>query len=152
MKAIIIALLITFACSTKLSNIVDTETEYGLNIEGVIKCIQEAAPYAKDVMELINLVKEGKYTESVSKVISLVIAGSQVVKRCIEYIKTSNIILRNDMLALAKCLVPYLKSYGLDEKLKEAIKENNKHEISKILSGYFYFVRGNIPDACKKYA
>lgn len=150
MKAIIIAFLITFACSTNLST--ESETELTLNIEGVIKCIQEAAPYAKDVIEVINLFKDGKYSEAISKAISLVVAGNEVVKKCIEYLKQSSPILRSDVLSLAKCMIPYVKEYGLDEKLREAIANNDKSEITKILSGYFFMKRGKVPDACKKFA
>ena len=80
-----------------------------INIEGLVKCIQTAAPYGKDVIELINLFRDGKYTESISKAISLVVAGNQLVKKCTEYLKQSTPILRNDMFSLAKCMVPYVK-------------------------------------------
>ena len=149
MKKIIIAFLITFAYSTNLST--EVETELTINIEGLVKCIQTAAPYGKDVIELINLFRDGKYTESISKAISLVVAGNQLVKKCTEYLKQSTPILRNDMFSLAKCMVPYVKEYGMDEKLREAIANNDKSAITKILSGYFFMKRGKVPDACKKF-
>ena len=48
-------------------------------------------------------------------------------------------------------MVPYVKEYGMDEKLREAIANNDKSAITKILSGYFFMKRGKVPDACKKF-
>ena len=46
MKTLIIALLITFACSTKLST-VEEEQQLMWNADGLVKCLKETAPYAR---------------------------------------------------------------------------------------------------------
>ena len=78
MKTIIFALLIALACSAKLS--VVEEQQLMWNPQGLVQCLQEAAPYSKDVIEIINLVKAKDYITALSKVIKLVEAGSQLVK------------------------------------------------------------------------
>ena len=79
MKTIIFALLIALACSAKLS-VVEEEQQLMWNPQGLVQCLQEAAPYSKDVIEIINLVKAKDYITALSKVIKLVEAGSQLVK------------------------------------------------------------------------
>ena len=86
MRTIIIALLIAFACSTKLS-VVEEEQQLMFNPQGLVQCLKEAAPYSKDVIEIINLVKAKDYINAFAKAIALIEAGSQVVKKCIQYIR-----------------------------------------------------------------
>ena len=52
MKTIIIALLVAFACSAELK--VEEEQELMWNPQGLLKCLPEAAPYAKEVIEIID--------------------------------------------------------------------------------------------------
>ena len=74
MKTIIIALLVAFACSAELK--VEEEQELMWNPQGLLKCLQEAAPYAKEVIEIINLIRQKNYLAAFSK--ALVKSGSQL--------------------------------------------------------------------------
>ena len=74
MKTIIIALLISFACSSELS--VVEEQQLTWNPEGLLKCLTEVAPYAKDAIELINLIKSKDYVAAFEKAIALISSGS----------------------------------------------------------------------------
>ena len=65
MKTIIIALLVAFACSAELK--VEEEQELMWNPQGLLKFLQEAAPYAKEVIEIINLIRQKNYLAAFSK-------------------------------------------------------------------------------------
>ena len=110
MKAIIIALLITFACSTKLS--VVEEEQLMWNPQGLVQCLKEAAPYSKDVIEIINLIKAKDYETAIAKAIELINAGSQLVKKCIQYIVSSSVSLSVNWSALGKTLMTVAEIYG----------------------------------------
>ena len=80
MKTIIIALLIAFACSTEL-NTVEEEQQLMWNPQGLVQCLNEAAPYSKDVIEIIKLVKAKDFETAIAKAIELISDGSQLVKK-----------------------------------------------------------------------
>ena len=50
MKALIIALLITFACSTKLST-VEEEQQLMWSADGLVKCLKETAPMPRRLLK-----------------------------------------------------------------------------------------------------
>ena len=102
MKTIIIA----FACSTELNTV--EEEQLMFNPDGLLKCLQEAAPYAKDVVEIINLIKD--FMGAFTKAIALVNAGSELIKRCIQYIVGSEVNLTTNWPNLANCLLIYAES------------------------------------------
>ena len=108
MKTIIIALLIAFACSTELNTV--EEEQLMFYPDGLLKCLQEAAPYAKDVVEIINLIKNKDFMGAFTKAIALVNAGSELSKRCIQYIVGSEVNLTTNWPNLANCLLIYAES------------------------------------------
>ena len=55
MRTIIIALLIAFACSNELNTVEEEQLMW--NPQGLVQCLKEAAPYSKDVIEIIKLVR-----------------------------------------------------------------------------------------------
>ena len=108
MKTIIIALLIAFACSTELNTV--EEEQLMFNPDGLLKCLQEAAPYAKDVVEIINSIKNKDFMGAFTKAIALVNAGSELNKRCIQYMVGTEVNLTTNWPNLANCLLIYAES------------------------------------------
>ena len=84
MRTIIIALLIAFACSNELNTVEEEQLMW--NPQGLVQCLKEAAPYSKDVIEIIKLVRAKDYVNAIAKAIELINTGSKLVKKCIEYI------------------------------------------------------------------
>ena len=146
MKTLIIALLITFACSTKL-NTVEEEQQLMWNPQGLVQCLKEAAPFSKDVIEIINLVKAKDYETAIAKAIELINAGSQLVKKCIEYIVTSSVSLSANWIELGKCMMSVAELFGYGQRLVAALIDNNKTEIMSIVSK----LSDNIPAKCKRF-
>ena len=148
MKTIIIALLISFACSSELS--VVEEQQLTWNPEGLLKCLTEVAPYAKDAIELINLIKSKDYEAAFEKAIALVSSGSEVVKKCIEYIVGSSSELTVNWSALGQCLEAIARRLGLWEKLSTALKYGNIEEVRKIILEILLSI-GEVPKECKRF-
>ena len=149
MRTIIIALLIAFACSTKLS-VVEEEQQLMFNPQGLVQCLKEAAPYSKDVIEIINLVKAKDYINAFAKAIALIEAGSQVVKKCIQYIRGSEVQLTVDWNALGQCLLGVAELYKLEKKLADALAENNFAAILVICQALLKIANNKIPAECKQ--
>ena len=76
MKTIIIALLIAFACSVEVVP-AEEETDLMFNPDGLLKCLEEASPVAADVRELIQLLKDKKYDQALTKTLQIWQTGSQ---------------------------------------------------------------------------
>ena len=146
MRTIIIALLITFACSTKL-NTVEEDQQLMWNPQGLVQCLKEAAPFSKDVIEIINLVKAKDYETAIAKAIELINAGSQLVKKCIEYIATSSVSLSVNWIELGKCMMSVAELFGYGQRLVAALIDNNKTEILAI----FRILSDKIPSQCKRF-
>ena len=127
MKTIIIALLIAFACSTEL-NTVEEEQQLMWNPQGLVQCLNEAAPYSKDVIEIIKLVK-----------------------KCIEYIVSSPVSLSVNWPALGRCLKTLAELYGLGERLAKALADNNLAEIIAVVTELLRLIEYKIPSQCKKF-
>ena len=150
MRTIIIALLIAFACSTKLS-VVEEEQQLMFNPQGLVQCLKEAAPYSKDVIEIINLVKAKDYINAFAKAIALIEAGSQVVKKCIQYIRGSEVELTLDWNALGQCLIVYAQAAGLGAALGAALASGNILGIISACKGIIDYFGGNVPGNCKRF-
>ena len=150
MRTIIIALLIAFACSTKLS-VVEEEQQLMFNPQGLVQCLKEAAPYSKDVIEIINLVKAKDYINAFAKAIALIEAGSQVVKKCIQYIRGSEVELTLDWKKLGQCLIVYAQAAGLGAALGAALASGNILGIISACKGISDYFGGNVPGKCKKF-
>ena len=150
MRTIIIALLIAFACSTKLS-VVEEEQQLMFNPQGLVQCLKEAAPYSKDVIEIINLVKAKDYINAFAKAITLIEAGSQVVKKCIQYIRGSEVELTLDWKKLGQCLIVYAQAAGLGAALGAALASGNILGIISACKGIIDYFGGNVPGKCKKF-
>ena len=146
MRTIIIALLITFACSTKL-NTVEEEEQLMWNPQGLVQCLKEAAPFSKDVIEIINLVKAKDYETAIAKAIELINAGSQLVKKCIQYIGSSSVSLSVNWIELGKCMMSVAELFGYGQRLVAALIDNNKTEIMSIVST----LSDKIPAKCKRF-
>ena len=150
MKTLIIALLITFACSTKL-NTVEEEQELMWNPQGLVQCLTEAAPFSKDVIEIINLVKAKDYETAIAKAIELINAGSQLVKKCIQYIVSSSVSLSVNWSALGRCLMTLAELYGLGQKLAKALAENNLPAIIAVVQELLKLINYKIPSQCQRF-
>ena len=150
MRTIIIALLIAFACSTKLS-VVEEEQQLMFNPQGLVQCLKEAAPYSKDVIEIINLVKAKDYINAFAKAIALIEAGSQVVKKCIQYIRGSEVELTLDWKKLGQCLIVYAQAAGLGTAVAAALASGNILGIISACKGIIDYFGGNVPGKCKKF-
>lgn len=83
MKTIIFAILIAFSSSAELNTVEEEQLMW--NPDGLLKCLQEAAPYSKDIIEIIELIKKRDFIKAVAKAMELIDSGSQLIKRCIEY-------------------------------------------------------------------
>lgn len=94
------ALLIAFVCSTELT--VEEDTQLTFNPDGLLKCLLEAA-YAKEVAEIINMIRNRDYGGALNKALALINSGSQLIKRCIQYIVGASVNLTMDWLGAAKC-------------------------------------------------
>ena len=83
MKAILLIFLVAFAsCTTEVK-----EPELEVDINGLIKCINEVAPLIPDVMEIINLIKAADWAQVAIKAFELVQKGIPAVKDCIAAFK-----------------------------------------------------------------
>ena len=74
----------------------EEESDLQINWNGFYRCLMEVGPFAQEVRNLINLIKAGKYTEAIQLAMNLFNSGSQIIKRCIRYIKNSEINLQID--------------------------------------------------------
>ena len=149
MRTIIIALLIAFACSTELNTVEEEQLMW--NPQGLVQCLKEAAPYSKDVIEIINLVKAKDYINAFAKAIALIEAGSQVVKKCIQYIRGSEVELTLDWKKLGQCLIVYAQAAGLGAALGAALASGNILGIISACKGIIDYFGGNVPGKCKKF-
>ena len=150
MKTIIIALLIAFACSTEL-NTVEEEQQLMWNPQGLVQCLNEAAPYSKDVIEIIKLVKAKDFETAIAKAIELISDGSQLVKKCIEYIVSSPVSLSVNWPAFGRCLMTLAELYGLGKRLAKALADNNLAEIIAVVTELLRLIEYKIPSQCKKF-
>ena len=110
MKAILIALLLPFVCSTEVAPL---EEQLEWNPQGLLQCLTEAAPMAKDVIELINLLKAKDYQAAFTKAFALLPKGIQIVQKCVQYIVGSEVELTVDWKALGNCILHAAKGCGL---------------------------------------
>ena len=81
------------------------------NPQGLVQCLKEAAPYSKDVIEIIKLVRAKDYVNAIAKAIELINTGSKLVKKCIEYIRGSEVQLTVDWNALGQYLLGVAELY-----------------------------------------
>ena len=146
MRTIIIALLITFACSTKL-NTVEEDQQLMWNPQGLVQCLKEAAPFSKDVIEILHLLTAKDYEAALATAIELINAGSQLVKKCIEYIISSSVSLSVNWIELGKCIMSVAELFGYGQMLVAALIDNNKTVIMSIVST----LSDKIPAKCKRF-
>ena len=82
MKAIFLILLFAIAsCNTEMQEPEEQLLEMDFN--EIIKCFNELSPLLPDLMEVIQLIKAGDWTEVVVKSIELISKGYPIVKECI---------------------------------------------------------------------
>ena len=77
----VIFLILLFAVAS--CNQEPEEQSLEMNYNELIKCFTELSPLLPDLMEVIQLIKAGDWTEVVVKFIELVSKGYSVVKECI---------------------------------------------------------------------
>ena len=116
------------------------------NPQGLVQCLKEAAPYSKDVIEIIDLVKAKDYITAFSKALKLVEAGSQLVKKCVQYIKGSEVELTVNWQKLGQCLLVYAEAAGLGAALGAALATGNVVGIIAAVNGIIKYYGGNTPD------
>ena len=105
MKTIIIALLLAFVCSEAVVP-VEEQKELEWNPQGLLKCLQEAAPAAPEVIKLIKLLKAKRWAEAFKVAVALVPKGIQIIKKCKSYILAGAAVnLTIDWMAIGKCLL-----------------------------------------------
>ena len=148
MRTIIIALLIAFACSNELNTVEEEQLMW--NPQGLVQCLKEAAPYSKVVIEIIKLVRAKDYVNAIAKAIELINTGSKLVKKCIEYIRGSEVQLTVDWNALGQCLLGVAELYKLEKKLADALAENNFAAILVICQALLKIANNKIPAECKQ--
>ena len=119
MKAIIIAVLLAFVCSVEVAPVEEQPLEW--NPQGLLQCLTEAAPMAKDVIELINLLKAKDYNAAFKKAMALLPKGIQVVQKCVKYIVGSAVNLTVNWPALGKCIVHACSGAGMVASLAAAV-------------------------------
>jgi hypothetical protein len=88
MKAIFFILLVAFAsCNTE-----EQEPELQVDINGIIKCINEVAPLVPDVIEIITFIKTADWAQVAIKAVELVSKGIPAVKDCIAAFKKETLL------------------------------------------------------------
>ena len=68
----------------------DNEPILQVNWKGLLQCLKDAAPVAKDVVELIRFIKAKQYFQATGLTWKLIKSGVQIVKQCIGYLKKSS--------------------------------------------------------------
>ena len=134
MKTIIIALLVAFACSAELK--VEEEQELMWNPQGLLKCLQEAAPYAKEVIEIINLIRQRNYVAAFGKAMALV---------------RSAVELTVDWIGLGRCLLVFGQAAELGAKLGLAISMLNIPGIIGTVNESIAYFGENVPGQCQRF-
>ena len=148
MKTIIIALLIAFACSVEVVP-AEEDTDLMFNPDGLLKCLEEASPVAADVRELIQLLKDKKYDQALTKTLQIWQTGSQLIKRCIGYIQLS-VNLTINWLSLAKCISYAAGGAGIAVEVANAIAARNIGQLA-LLGPKVIAHLGGVPKNCKKF-
>ena len=103
MKAIIIAVLLAFVCSVEVAPVEEQPLEW--NPQGLLQCLTEVAPMAKEVVDLIKLLKAKNYKEAAKKAMALAPKGIQIISKCLRYIVGSEVNLTINWQAIGNCLV-----------------------------------------------
>ena len=150
MKTLIIALLITFACSTKLST-VEEEQQLMRNADGLVKCLKETSPYAQEVIEIIDLIRRRDYGAALAKAMNLINSGNQLIKRCIQFIVGSSVNFTIDWVGLGRCLLVFGQAAGLGAKLGLAIATLNIPGIIGTVNEIIAYFGGNVPGQCQRF-
>ena len=149
MKTLIIALLITFACSAELST--EEEQQLMWNADGLVKFLKETAPYAREVIEIIDLIRRRDYGTALAKAMALINSGSQLIKRCIQYIVGSSVNLTIDWVGLGKCLLVFSQTGRLGVMLAFEIATFNIPGIIGAVNDIISYLGGNVPAQCKRF-
>ena len=108
MIKVILPLLLVMVLTQGTVTQQEEESELQINWNGFYRCLMEVGPFAQEVRNLINLIKAGKYTEAFQLAMNLFNSGSQIIKRCIRYIKSSEINLQIDWQGFARCIIKYM--------------------------------------------
>lgn len=122
-----------------------------INWPGILQCLQEAAPYAPDVVQLITLIRQKKYDAAFQKAIELITKGSQVVIKCAGYIKNKRVNLTVDWKKAAECLVKVASSAG--PSIAALVKAIASKDVAAIAIAVTQVVTalGGIPSQCQKF-
>ena len=76
-----------------------------VNWDGVLKCIQDAHPVAKNILALINAIKKKNYGKALELALKIIDEGSVLVKRCYNAFKSNEIVLQINWPAIGDCLL-----------------------------------------------
>ena len=108
-------------------------------------------PYAKEVAEIINMIRNRDYAGALNKALALINSGNQLIKRCIQYIVGASVNLTMDWLGAAKCLLVFAEAAGLGGALGFAVATVNIPLIIGSIKGIIEQFHGRIPDMCKRF-
>ena len=106
-----------------------------MELPRTLKCLQEAAPYAKEVIEIINLIRQRNYVAAFGKAMALV---------------RSAVELTVDWIGLGRCLLVFGQAAGLGARLGLAIATFNIPGIISAVNAIIAYFGGNIPGQCKR--
>ena len=79
--------------------------DLGINWDGVLKCIQEAHPVAKNILALIDAIKKKNYGKALELALDIIKDGSVLVERCYNAFKSNEIVLQINWPAIGDCLL-----------------------------------------------
>ena len=109
--------------------------DLGINWDGVLKCIQEAHPVAKNILALIDAIKNKDFGKALNLALDIIKDGSQLIKRCIEAFKFTKVDLEINWDGVKECLLSIGSQIPGIAKLVAAIVTHQYWAIPGILIG-----------------
>ena len=120
----------------------EEESDLQINWNGFYRCLMEVGPFAQEVRNLINLIKAGKYTEAFQLAMNLFNSGSQIIKRCFQFIKSSEI----KYIEIYDKYYLYALSFGLTDKIEKDYKIKSLCDKTSLNLKYLFYNIEKIDD------
>ena len=127
----------------------EEESDLQINWNGFYRCLMEVGPFAQEVRNLINLIKAGKYTEAFQLAMNLFNSGSQIIKRCFQFIKSSEINLQIDRLGFARCIIQNMSIPSIMPRIIIYVNTGNIIQLINLLTDYLK--NHPVPNQCKRF-
>lgn len=151
-KALLTVFLVFAVAQCAVSHVEENLPEVNLTTdwEGLIQCLNEASPYAKEVIEIISLVRQKKYDIALLKAIALIQKGSILINKCIGYLNSVSL-KAFDWKKAGECLVKVASSSAPAViKLVQAIASKDATAVVAAIPGVIAVI-GNIPSQCARF-